>query len=94
MTSTEPLTLAEVLALPALVPLWPTVGRALGIGETTTYQLAKDDELPFEVIRLGRIRKVRTADLAAFLRLDTVVALYRDLGLTPATASAPAAPAA
>lgn len=81
MTTDQPLTLAEVLALPALVPLWPTVGRALGLGETTTYQLAANNELPIEVIRLGRTRKARTADLIDFLRIGPVVALYRDLGL-------------
>jgi hypothetical protein len=63
------LTIAELYNLPALVPLWPTVGRALGLAESTTYQLAAEGRLPFEVIRLGRRRNVRTVDLQRFLGL-------------------------
>ena len=64
-----PLTIAELYALPAIVPLWPTVGQALGLAESTTYQLAAEGRLPFEVIRLGRRRNVRTIDLQRFLGL-------------------------
>lgn len=63
------LTIAELYDLPALVPLWPTVGQALGLAESTTYQLAAESRLPFEVIRLGRRRNVRTVDLQRFLGL-------------------------
>ncbi|WP_245001558.1 DNA-binding protein [Streptomyces alfalfae] len=63
------LTIAEILDQPALVPLWPTVGRALGLAESTTYQLASEDRLPIEVIRLGRRRVARTVDLHRFLGL-------------------------
>lgn len=63
------LTIAEILDLPALVPLWPTVGQALGLAESTTYQLATQDRLPVEVIRLGRRRVARTVDLHRFLGL-------------------------
>lgn len=65
------LSIAEILDLPALVPLWPTVGRALGLAESTTYQLAAENRLPsnLEVIRLGRRRVVRTVDLHRFLGL-------------------------
>ncbi|GAA2985055.1 helix-turn-helix domain-containing protein [Streptomyces fulvorobeus] len=66
---TTPLTIAELYALPALVPLWPTVGEALGLAESTTYQLAAENRLPFEVVRLGRRRKVRTVDLQRYLGL-------------------------
>ncbi|MFI5755655.1 DNA-binding protein [Streptomyces sp. NPDC051569] len=65
------LSIAEILDQPALVPLWPTVGKALGLAESTTYQLAAEGRLPFEVIRLGRRRSVRHVDLLAFLRLPT-----------------------
>ncbi|MGW0933626.1 helix-turn-helix domain-containing protein [Streptomyces sp. NPDC002666] len=66
---TAGLSVAEILDLPALVPLWPTVGQALLLAESTTYQLAKEGRLPFEVIRLGRRRYVRTVDLHKFLSL-------------------------
>ncbi|MYS34893.1 hypothetical protein K388_01891 [Streptomyces sp. KhCrAH-43] len=66
---TASLSVAEILDLPALVPLWPTVGQALQQAESTTYQLAKEGRLPFEVIRLGRRRYVRTVDLHRFLGL-------------------------
>ncbi|WP_435285946.1 helix-turn-helix domain-containing protein [Streptomyces bacillaris] len=66
---TAALSVAEILDLPALVPLWPTVGKAMCQPESTTYQLAKEGRLPFEVIRLGRRRYVRTVDLHRFLGL-------------------------
>lgn len=63
------LTIAEILDQPAVVPLWPTVGKALGLAESTTYQLAAENRLPIEVIRLGRRRVARTIDLHRFLGL-------------------------
>ncbi|TXS35751.1 MerR family transcriptional regulator [Streptomyces sp. OR43] len=66
---TAGLSVAEILDLPALVPLWPTVGKAIQQAESTTYQLAKEGRLPFEVIRFGRRRYVRTVDLHRFLGL-------------------------
>ncbi|WP_030173190.1 helix-turn-helix domain-containing protein [Streptomyces sp. NRRL S-813] len=63
------LTISEILDQPAVVPLWPTVGRALGLAESTTYQLAAEGRLPVEVIRLGRRRVARTVDLHRFLGL-------------------------
>ncbi|QXE36177.1 helix-turn-helix domain-containing protein [Streptomyces sp. GMY02] len=64
-----PLSIAEILDQPAMVPLWPTVGRALGISASTTYQLAAEDRMPFEVVRLGRRLSVRHVDLLAYLHL-------------------------
>ncbi|MFD4524866.1 DNA-binding protein [Streptomyces sp. NPDC058470] len=63
------LTIAEILDQPALVPLWPIVGQALGLAESTTYQLAAQGRLPIEVIPLGRRRVARTVDLHRFLGL-------------------------
>jgi hypothetical protein len=63
------LTIAEILDQPAVVPLWPIVGQALGLAESTTYQLAAENRLPIEVIRLGRRRVARTIDLHRFLGL-------------------------
>lgn len=69
MTSPAPLTIGEILDQPAVIPIWPTVGRALGLAESTTYQLAAQDRLPIEVIRLGRRRVARLVDLHRFLGL-------------------------
>lgn len=89
--ASEPLTIAEILDLPALVPIWPTVGRALGLAQSTTYQLAAEGRLPEELrlVRLGRTLKVRTSDLITFLGLETVRDLIRELqATTPAADSA------
>jgi hypothetical protein len=50
------------------VPLWPTAGRALGLGRNSTFEGARTGEI--ETIKVGRRRPVPTA----FLR--------RQLGLT------------
>lgn len=68
--STAALTIAEILDQPPLVPLWPTVGQALGLAQSTTYALAAEDRLPIEVIRLGGKRVARLVDLLAFLHLN------------------------
>ncbi|WP_046505931.1 MerR family transcriptional regulator [Streptomyces odonnellii] len=66
---TTPLSIAEILDQPAMVPLWPTVGRALGLSESTTYQLGAEGRLPVEVVSLGRRKFVRHVDLLAWLHL-------------------------
>ncbi|MFD7319371.1 DNA-binding protein [Streptomyces sp. NPDC059883] len=81
---TPALSIAEILDQPALVPLWPTVGKALAQAESTTYLLAARGELPFEVVRLGRRRYVRHVDLLAFLHLP---ANSDAAAVAPATAS-------
>ncbi|MFD9221474.1 DNA-binding protein [Streptomyces sp. NPDC060064] len=83
MTAPAALTIAEILDQPALVPLWPIVGRALGLAESTTYQLAAENRLPIEVIRLGRRRVARTVDLHVFLGLSNSEAA----GVAPPAAS-------
>jgi hypothetical protein len=67
--TTPALTIAQILDQPAVVPLWPIVGQALGLSESSTYRLAADDQLPIEVIRLGRRRVARLIDLHRFLGL-------------------------
>lgn len=64
------LTVTEALALPVMFSVWPTVGRACGIGRTATFQLAADDALPIPVIRVGRQLRAKRTDLLAFLGLD------------------------
>lgn len=66
----QPLTRDELLSLPASVPLWPTAGRAVNVGRTKTFQLAKDGQFPVPVLRLGSSYRVRTADLLEFLGIE------------------------
>lgn len=56
----------ELLALPATVDL-VTAARALGIGRTSAYQLARAGELPVPVLRLGARYRVPTAALLSAL---------------------------
>ncbi|MFI7234475.1 DNA-binding protein [Streptomyces cyaneofuscatus] len=93
---TAGLSVAEILDLPALVPLWPTVGKALGLAESTTYQLAAENRLPsdLEVIRLGRRRVVRTIDLHRFLRLTPETSEATGAGTPVASSEHPTSPAA
>ncbi|MEU2797462.1 MULTISPECIES: DNA-binding protein [Streptomyces] len=91
---TAGLSVAEILDLPALVPLWPTVGKALGLAESTTYQLAAENRLPsdLEVIRLGRRRVVRTVDLHRFLRLTPEISEAVGAGTPTASSEHPTSP--
>lgn len=59
----EPLSVEELLALPVSVPLWPTAGRAFGIGRTKSHALARAGQFPVPVLRLGTSYRVRRADL-------------------------------
>jgi predicted DNA-binding transcriptional regulator AlpA len=59
----------EVLALPAVVDV-PTAGRAYGISERHAYELARRGEFPVPVRRLGRLSRVRRADLLEDLGID------------------------
>ena len=65
---TQPLSLAEVAALPAVTDL-VTAGRALGLGRTKAYELARAGQFPCPVIRAGRTWLVPTAGLHALLGL-------------------------
>ena len=58
------MTRRELLDLPPSVDL-VTAGRALGIGRTKTYELARADDLPVRVLRLGNAYRVASADLLA-----------------------------
>ncbi|MGW0823709.1 hypothetical protein [Streptomyces sp. NPDC002845] len=58
----------ELLALPAVIDL-DTSNRALMIGRSTGYGLAKQGEYPVKVLRLGNAYRVVTADLLKLLGL-------------------------
>lgn len=68
---TRGLTLAELAELPAVTDL-VTAGRALGLGRTRTYQLARTGQFPCRIIRIGRSYLVPTVELLALLGLHPV----------------------
>jgi hypothetical protein len=63
-----PLTRDELLALPATTDL-VTGGRAFGLGRTVAYDLARSDNFPCKVIRVGGTYRVITADLLRVLEV-------------------------
>ena len=64
------MTLAELLALPVVVDI-ATAARALGLGRSTGYELARRGAFPCRVLRVGSSYRVPTAEL------------IRVLGVTP-----------
>jgi excisionase family DNA binding protein len=63
------LTMAELLALPATVDV-TTAARALGLGRSTAYELARRNALPCRVLRLGSSYRIPTADLLRVLGIE------------------------
>src|SRR4051812_28703114 len=60
------LTRSELLALPATVDI-PTAAKALSIGRTLAYQLARAGRFPVPVLRLGSRYRVPSSGLLAAL---------------------------
>ncbi|WP_235834249.1 helix-turn-helix domain-containing protein [Actinomadura logoneensis] len=67
------LTAGQIRELPATIDL-VTAARALGVGRTKAYELARTGTFPLRVWKVGRSYRVCTSDLQTFL------------GLTPANA--------
>ena len=65
----EGLTRAEILALPVVVDV-STAARALGLGRSTAYELARRDEFPCRVIRVGSSYRIPTAELLRVLGIE------------------------
>jgi hypothetical protein len=65
-TMTRGLSIAKVGELPAVTDL-VTAGRALGLGRTKAYQLARTGQFPCPVIRAGKTYLVPTVGLLAVL---------------------------
>jgi hypothetical protein len=62
---TQPMTEAELLALPPAVDL-VTAGRAFGIGRTKAFELARAGAFPVKVLQVGqKFRVPKTAILEA-----------------------------
>jgi hypothetical protein len=69
--SAPQLTPEEILALPAVVKVWPTVGGQIyGLGKSVTYELAARNELPVPVFRVGVTYRARLVDIVRQLGLD------------------------
>jgi predicted DNA-binding transcriptional regulator AlpA len=64
------MTRAELLALPVTVDI-ATAARALGLGRSTGYELARRDAFPCRVLRIGSSYRVPTADLLRILGIAT-----------------------
>ncbi|MFF4345512.1 hypothetical protein ACFY00_37085 [Kitasatospora sp. NPDC001540] len=60
---------AELLALPAAIDL-DTANRAIGLGRSKGYELARRDAYPCRVLRLGKKYRVITADLLRLLGIE------------------------
>ena len=60
------MTRSELLALPVTVDIG-TAARALGLGRSTGYELARRGEFPCRVLRVGSSYRVPTADLRRVL---------------------------
>lgn len=88
---TAALTVDELRDLPAVVDV-PTAGRAYGIGSRHAYELARRGDFPVPVRRLGRLMRVRTADLLADLAPETTTAGAPTPALAPAQSPAAAKP--
>ncbi len=65
----EAMTRAELLALPAVVDV-TTAARALGLGRSTAYDLARRGEFPCRVLHIGSSYRVPTAELLRVLGID------------------------
>jgi Helix-turn-helix domain len=63
------LTRAELLALPVTVDV-TTAARALGLGRSTAYELARRDEFPCRVLRIGSSYRIPTAGLLRVLGIE------------------------
>lgn len=63
----EPMTMAELLALPTAVDL-KTAGRAFGLTEAQSYKMAAEGTFPIELRRYGR--QYRASRAAIFRELD------------------------
>ena len=59
----------ELLQLPAMIDL-ATAARALGVGRTKAYGLAKSGTFPCPVLRIGTSYRVRTADLLKLIGVE------------------------
>ncbi|MFD0279772.1 hypothetical protein ACFVHB_38590 [Kitasatospora sp. NPDC127111] len=63
------MTREELLRLPVITDL-VTAGKALGIGRTRAFELARRGEFPVPVLRVGSTWRVPTAQLLTLLGIN------------------------
>ncbi len=63
------LRLSDLPDLPAAVDLM-TAARAIGLGRSTAYRLAKEGSFPCRIVRIGEQYRVPAADLLRLLGVD------------------------
>lgn len=68
----DSLTFDQLYNLPTVVDLM-TAARALGIGRSKAYQLARDGQFPVRIIRVGTHYHVPTAELLRVLGATPLV---------------------
>lgn len=71
------LTRAELLALPVTVDVG-TAARALGLGRSTAYELARCGEFPCRVLRIRSTYRVPTAELLKVLGIEPETSIARE----------------
>ncbi|MFC5751046.1 DNA-binding protein [Actinomadura rugatobispora] len=59
----------ELLALPTTISI-ETAARAIGFGRTRAYELARREQFPCKVIRVGVSYRVVTVDLRRLLGIE------------------------
>jgi predicted DNA-binding transcriptional regulator AlpA len=59
----------ELLALPTTISV-ETAARAIGLGRTRAYELARRGQFPCKVIRIGASYRVVTVDLRRLLGIE------------------------
>ncbi|QFG26968.1 helix-turn-helix domain-containing protein [Actinomadura sp. WMMB 499] len=59
----------ELLALPTTISV-ETAARAIGLGRTRAYELARRGEFPCKVVRIGTRYRVVTVDLRRLLGIE------------------------
>lgn len=69
VSTTRSMTRAELLDLPAAIDL-DTANRALALGRTKGYELAKQGKYPCTVLHFGNVYRVITADLLRLLQIE------------------------
>lgn len=75
--SSEGMSLSELMAMPVTVDM-STAARALGLGRSTAYELARRNEFPCRVLRVGSSYRVPTAELFRILGIDIAQVTTRE----------------
>jgi len=65
----DAMTRAELRALPAVIDV-ATAARALGLGRSTAYDLARRGKFPCRVLHIGSSYRVPTAELLRVLGIE------------------------